>query len=736
MLAILSAVLGALVLFSFVGVAALVWVPRAQRAQLVPAIPVLGAACLVVLLHLTGIVLPVRVGVWVIVAVCVVLIVIAAARGRFRSFVDPRSLLHLLLMLATGAAGAVIALWPSLLARSPLAVQASPNNDAFYYVGVADWFSDHSILQTPSIGQGPSSGLDSPAFGPAAESIRLGLRVGQDILHAGVSEVLLRDPVATFTPLIAVYVLMIPASAWVLGAAFRLSTTARVLLGGALVSTFTVVNQVQNQNAASILGIAIVPLVIGVVALRVLRRDDESDDTRVPLWISAVALSALVGTYTEYAVFAGAALAGLVLIGSFPRLAARVTQALAILALAVAVGPLIWVRAVYGIANTLQMTTSDAGVGLDFPGVLNVFASPYRTFFAVQPATFEGDVSRLALICSAVVAALGLVMAVVSARSRGLAIGILVAIGGAAYIGTKGNDYVTGRAADMVTPLIISGAVIGWAAGVAWLRRGMAAKAHLDRVVVVAGALVAAGLVALSAIGSWKFVVIQGTDDRIVTNDFADAARWVSDVQQDGGADVTVATAGLFGQLWISESLRQLPDISYVSLRGDLGYRSDLSMTSFWDGERDRYVLVGPGAYFDSGADVMEQNSTFALLDLSAPAIVAVPVVDVPGSATWGYGVDAGGAIPTGGRGAASVELLTSRQSLDTGFMVVSVGDAPIGSTVQVLQDGAVVDSQVVTGDSVMLELGSVVVQDGTARVSVEVAGRPDQVVSLRGVDG
>ncbi|TAJ49306.1 MAG: hypothetical protein EPO52_03260 [Herbiconiux sp.] len=718
------------------GVTALVWIPRAQRTQLVPAIPVIGAAGLVVLLHVTGLVLPVRVGIWIIVAACLVLLVVAAVVGRFRSFVSGRSLIHLVLVLATGAIGAVVALWPSLAARSPLAAQPSPNNDAFYYVGSADWFSEHSVLQSPSIGQGPSSGLDSPAFGPAAESIRLGLRVGQDMLHAGVSDVLFRDPVATFTPLIAVYVLLIPGSAWVLGSAFRITAAARVLLGAALVTTFTLVNQVQNQNAASILGIAMVPLVIGVVAMRTRRRSDDIEDTRVPLWVAAIAVSALVGTYTEYAVFAGAVIAGVVLVGPIRSLATRLKRAAAVLAVAVAVGPLIWVRAIYGITITFQMTASNGKGGSDLLSVLGVFASPYVALLSAQPPTVVGELSRVAVIACGVAAGLGLLFALVFTCSRGLAVGIVIAIVGAAYIGTRGNDYVTGRASDMVTPLIICAAVIGWAALVERLQGAGPSGGAVKRVTGAGLVAVAAGVVGLSALGAWNFVVVNGPDDRFVTNDFSDAAGWVKGVQEAGGADITVATASLFDQLWISESLRSLPDVSYISLRGDLGYRSDLAMTSFWEGERDRYVLVGPGGYFDGDADVIERNSTFALLDFDNPAVVATPVVDVPGSATWGYGVDPAGVIRSGGHGPAPVDLLTNRASLEGSSLLVSVDGVPTGSEIAVVQDGLVVDTEVASGGVVALDLSGVAVNGSTARVSIEVVGQPEQIIGLVGIGG
>lgn len=706
--------------------------PAPQRSLLVPALPVIGAASLVVALHLTGLFLPVRVGIWVVVALCVASLVMAAIRRRIRALMSGRSLLQLGLMSAVGAAGALLALLPSINARSPLAVQATASNDAFYYVSVADWLSSNAITRTPVIGVDPSSGLDSPVFGPAAESLRLGLRVGQELVHAGVSDLLMRDPVSTFSPMLAVYLLILPGGAWVLGAAFRMSTAARVFLGLALVTTFTLLNQVQNQNADSILGIAFVPLVLGLAGIALFHRMDDGESPEVPSWLAGISLSALIGTYTEYAAFVFAVLGFIVLVGPLAEFKRRIVRALAICGLALLVGPFIWFRAVQGTILAASLSTQSGAKGSDLERVWEVVSSPYVALSSAQPEGTVGALTLLALSASGVVLVVGVILALVIRRSRGLAIGVLVAAGGATYIGLRGNGYITGRAADMLTPLLIIAAVVGLNGCLQWWAERTSRSAVWGRAVSGVASGVVVAVVVFSFVGSYRYVEFEGGDDRFVSNDFAQAADWVESIEEGDGANVTVATSSMFEQLWITDSLRDLTEISYVSLRGDLGYRADLSMTSYWDREPDRYVLVGPGAFYDGDSAVIDSNSTFTLLDMTKPASVAVPVVQEPGPQSWFYSASPGGPLATSGQGIAAIDILTSRP--DLAAEALEFTGLPDGAEVLLAQDGSVIDREAVSGGGVRLDLANGTIKDGAARVTVQVVGYPSASFAIVGL--
>jgi hypothetical protein len=701
-------VVAALAVLSLFGLALVANLVPRQRSVLLPAVPVIGAAVLVVLLHLTSFVVPVKAGVWIALGLAIVALVVAAARARSWRLVPARTLVATALVLAVGAVGAVITLLPSFIAQSPLAIQPTANNDAFYYVSVAQWVLENPVTSRPEIGVMPVAGSDSPAYGPAVESLRLGLRVGQELVHAGVSTLLGVPPVATFSPMLGLYVLLIPGGAWVLGAAFRLGAVARVVLGAVLVTSFSLVSQSLNQNADSLLGIALLPLVLGLCALALYRRHDQP--RIAPLWLAAAALAALVGTYTEYVPFLFATLAALTLVGPLAALKTRVLRALGILGISVVLGPVIWFRAVQGLLLAATLSTTDGAIAPNPLKVVWYFLGPYRVLVGGSQPAQVGLPTILAIGALFLALAMGCLFALVASHTRGIAVGVLVAALGAAYIAFRGNEYITGRAVDMVTPLLIITAVLGWASAARWTsaisRRPVAMTLTT---LIVAGGMGAAGVGA--AVASTQSARNAG-DDRVVTADFLEAAEWVDEVGRDDGANVTVAVGTLFEQLWLSDALAEDPAVSYVNLRGDLGYRSDLDMVSYWDGQPDRFVLVGPGAYASYSSDaVVYSNTRFVLLDLSRDATVAVPVID---EANWSWVVDPSGAIEAFKD--ARVQIISSRSSL-AGLSLTMGVEEP--ATLRLLSGGAAVEQPGASGGDAALSLDSVPVVDGLAEVVV-----------------
>lgn len=668
------------------------------------------------MLHVTSFFVAVNVGVWIVAGLALAALIVAFARNRSWRFVPARAVVATAVVLAVGVVGAALTLLPSIIANSPLAIQPTGNNDAFYYASVAQWMQIHSLSTAPDIGLSPASGTDSPAYGPAVESLRLGLRVGQELLQAGVSTILGTAPVATFSPMLGLYVLLLPGGAWVLGSAFRLSGPARVLLGAILVTSYSLNNQTLNQNADSILGIALLPLVLGLCALVLFRRPDQQ--RRAPVWLAGLALAALVGTYTEYVPFLFAALGGMALIGPIATLKVRVLRALGILGVSVALGPVIWFRALQGLALAATLSgRADAAVP-SMSGIAWFFAGPYTELLRHFEPTLGARPVKAILLAVFLLAAIGIVCALVSQRTRGLAVGAaLIAPAGAAYIATRGNPYITGRAIDMVTPLLLIVVVLGWSHGARWAARipRTSVAVALKRVIVVGG---------IAAVGAGGAVIavtatVRSSDDRIVSRDLVQAAEWI-DVLDDDGGNTAVAVGTLFEQLWLSDSLAARPDVSYINLRGDLGYRSNLNMVSFWDDSVDHYVLVGPGAYASYEPDaVVTRNSTFTLLDLSKDATIAVPK-PVSGEANWSWVVDSRGSIT--GFGNAQVQLLTSRDDL-AGASLAVVG--PAGSSFELVADGATSSVTPAAARQTRLPLDGVAVADGLATVSVRSSADP-----------
>ncbi|TFD39213.1 hypothetical protein E3T40_01705 [Cryobacterium sp. TMT1-19] len=701
------------------------------RRLLLPAAPLIGAAYLVVALHLTGIFLPAGVGVWIAAAVALVALVIRFILDR-SAFIDWFSALPGCLgVAAVGGLGAMVALTPSLLARSPLAMQATQSNDAFYYVSVSQWVAGNAITTRPSLGTSPLTGVDSPVFGPAYESMNLSLRVGQELAQAGLSALTDIPIISGFSPWLGLWVFLIPGGAWVLGAAFGLPRRGRLALGALLVVSFSVQGQVLQQNADSLLGVSVLPLVIGLVVMAV---RPNPDHPRVPLWLPALVLAALVGTYTEYIPLLGMTLAVLVIVGPVSGLRAAVLRAAGLVGLSIAFGPLIWWRAVQGLLFLGTVAAGGNGVGVGPRQLAKQISLPVEVYFNVTWPSPSGLVVTV-LIVFALLCACALAATLFSSRTRAFGIGgvglsTLVVL----YIGSRGNEYITRRAVDMLMPLLIIGAVLGASVIVAALRarlRGDHASRALTlgvTAIAIAGALAPTYLVV-------RLIVQEQADDRIVSPAVGEAADWVSDRGGDGD-DVTAALTTLYDQLWLSEALVDEPDVSYVNMRGDLGYRGNLNLLSYWDGELDRFILVGPGAYLVAeDAAVAERNELFQMLDLShGPVTVAVPVeldpsTDPTTRGRWAWTIDVDGRI-SGDPGTA-VELLSNASDLSGEYLLVEGVGA--GATLTLRQGASLLHSVKSTGATIRVPLADVSLADGKGRVLLDLVGQTTPLI-LKGI--
>lgn len=709
-----------LAILSFFGLAVVLNLTEAQRAIFLPATPIVGAAVLIVVLHLTGLVFSARVGMLIAVVAALAAIVVGFARQRTMRVVSPSAFVAAAIILAVGSVGAVLALLPSMLAGSALTIQPSASNDAFYYVSVSNWMLANPLTDVPRIGASPLTGSDSPAFGPTVESLNLGLRVGQEMLHAGISSLLGQAPSATLSPLLGLYVLILPGGAWVLGAAFRMPTAGRLMLGGVLVTSFSLINQVANQNADSILGIAFIPLVLGTCGLALFRAAGER--VTAPLWVAAVALSALVGTYSELIPFLFASLGTMALVGPLAALKTRVLRAVAILVIAIVVGPVIWFRALQGLLLVGSISTQQSGTSPSVTSLLLALAGPYQVLLTTGAG--RATLAGVAVLFAAISA--GVVLALLRTTTRGIAIGAFVATAGALYIGLRGNWYITGRAIDMVTPFVLIAAVLGWSN----VARGVNALANRRLALAVTSIVVALGVggMAVGARVASTSIVAGAADDRVVTEEFAEAAEWIREVDDPSGDDVAVAVGTMYDQLWISDALAEMPDVSYVSLRGDLGYRSNLSMVDFWDKEENRYVLVGPGAFaeYETGA-LVASNSRFRLIDMSAGATVAIPVAQ---DGNWLWTVDEKGAIDS--QGNARVQILSSASTLDR--ISLAFAKLPAGRTLEASDGGATPLAVTGSGATATVHLEGVEVMSGV--VAIDVRTVPEGSFALTALSG
>ncbi len=702
-----------------VGLAVLSLIPAHQSRGLLPAAAVVGAAYLVVSLSLVGFVVPVRVGVWIAVpAILIAAIVVGVVRRRV-AIPKPREWWSLGAVTAVGAGAALIAVLPSIHARSALVVQPTANNDAFFYVQVTRWLLDHPIALLPEIGLSPATGTDAPAFGPAFESLNTGLRVGQGLVRAATTGLTGIDPTAGFSPVLGVWVLLVPAGAWLLGRAFRMPTAGRILLGAVLATSYSLTFQVLNQNGDSLLGTSLLLATIGLITMTMNGGPD-----RQPHWLSALVLAALAGTYTEFGPFVGAVLAGVLLVRNWRRNPADLRGVGIVLVLTLVMGPVIWFRAIKSLFFVGGLATGGGSEVMSILDLVISFLGPYASIWrGVDPANL-GFLSTAALIAFIAAVVIGMALACVDRRTRGFAAGVILGALIAVVVLLRSGDYIGGRAVDMITPLILAAAVMGW-----WTVPDLLRRAPKRWPAVLASAVaivVCIGLVAVGARAAIRTINALAPSFRTVSPAYSEAAACATARAGEEGADLTVATATLFDQLWLSDALADDPDVAYPNLRGDLGYRANLSLTSFWDGERDPYILVGPGAFVGlNDAGVMCAAGQFELVEMRGNAVVAVPMID---DQNWFWVADAEGGIPGSGNG--NVLVLTDRPTL-AGVSLLVTGVAA-GTTISVSQAGSILhEAQADESGRVVLPLDNAT----TSGPGAEVTLTADSMFTLGGIE-
>ena len=408
------------------------------------------------------------------------------------------------------------------------------------------------------------------------------------------------------------------AAAAVLGAA----RGAGLAAGAVMAASAVLVQQVYSQNAGSVLGIALAPLVVAVVVAALDR------DRQVPVLLAGLLLSGLVGTYTEYAPFVAPAIAGALLLRR-GGLGPAIARAAMVVGVAVAVAPLAWLRA----AQTL--------IGVR-GGAADAWGSPFivRPTVMINRLTGAGPVSGgfepsvIGFLLAALVV-VGAVLAVVLGPHRGAWIGFIgVGAPFVLWLSLQGLGYTQRRAVELALPLGLFVSVLGWATLVERLRGSApewAARRGADprrlRAVLPAAVVVIAVVPVLVWSGvnvRSSLAALAGTDlvARHVDDDFTEAEEWIGEFGGREGSDVSVLVPAFFDQQWLGVALADEESVEYPTIRADY-FRA----VSFWSGGTDRYWLVGNGVQVDSDPEVVvRDNDRFRLLDLErGEAVVAAP---------------------------------------------------------------------------------------------------------------
>jgi hypothetical protein len=583
--------------------------PVVWRERLASATGVLGAAVLVVALHIPALVTGVRWGLVLVVAAGIALAFIQRRRHRGRGdLLSRRAWGRLVLAAALGVLPLVVTLLPELRVGGPVVDQPTLNNDAFSYVTVSDWLRGHSALDQPDTKAGP------PAYGYVAFHLDIGLRIGEELLQAANATVNRSDPLRTWFPTMAVWLWLLPgsvmAAAEVLGHDRRLGAVAGVVTGASAV----VIGLAYNQNSASLLGIAMAPLVVALLAAVI-------EDAPLPRWLPAVMVAAFLGTYTEYAPL----LAGTLAIA----LATRGRDATAALArlgrvgvVSVALAPLVYVNAVRSLLHETDAASSSAFY-LD-----NTRVQFANRFLGTASLPHLADPNLVGAIV-AVACVAGLAAAVLLDRHRWLWGSLLGAWVALLLFLEHVHVFPYGhqRAVEITNPLVLFIAVLGWGAAIE-----RAGRAEVSTRLAVAGGVVALLYVVANVQRSTEVARSDLVLERHVDPPLHDAAAWAADHGGPAGQDVSVVVDDFFDQLWLAYLLRGEADTSYPTLHPDY-FRTEAFVPP---GDR-RYAVVQRGLPLvaDPGV-VVGGNERFVFLDLGrgAATVTAPGAVPVPSGET------------------------------------------------------------------------------------------------------
>ena len=354
------------------------------------------------------------------------------------------------------------------------------------------------------------------------------------------------------------------------------------------------------------------------------------------------------GTYTEYFLFLGPALAGGALLTIGRGYVVHVRRSITILAFAVLISPMIWYR---GIKSLLVS---------DYAG--DVFPSPYMTenpILALGRAlgtttTMDTTVPVRTTLGLALLVVGGILLGLVLSRYRVVLLGVVAtSVLAVAYATLSGRGYLQNRLVTLTLPLFWLAATVGWALLARHLRRNRSTVGRLVSGILIVSLFMATSYyVVVNGVTAGKSYRPELAKDRNVSGEYDEVLGWVRDLGGPEGRDVTVAVPELFPQLWSLYELRNEKDVSYLCLRPDF-----LQPEQYWNGEVDRYIIVGRGVAV-AGAEtaIVAKTEHFRLIDMSRGSVAVVIPANMP---TWSGSIGADGSIA----GSATSRLVILRGS-------------------------------------------------------------------------
>lgn len=586
-----------------------------QQRLLLPALPIVGAMALVVLVHWPAAVVPTPAALG-ITAVILGLVAVTGWRRGGRIRVTRSHLTTLAATIAIGVVPVVLALLPVADLDRPRLVQPTLNNDAFAYVSVASWLRENPALDLPQ------PVVDPPVYGYVRNHLDIGLRIGEEFLQVGGALINGRDVASTWYLVLGAWLLMLPGAIWSACRLTGLSSLVGATAGFVAGTSAVVLSQVYNQNSAAALGMAMAPL--AVVALA--RRLDGS--SLLPWWFAPLALCALAGTYTEYLPMLAPGLLFFVLARHPRKLLPVIGRGALTFVVAVVASPLIW----WNVVRSLLLTT-----GITAPGVQSSFihAPGSAILDRVVGATWLDGLSESSIglwLCVLLAVSFLGAFTIPDVRRIWLpvTVGAVVVIWYLTFV--HKFPYGQQRAVQITVPLALLALTAGFGGVVAIVgraigtgRRGVAALATVP--LVFAGASFPAVNISSSVRWERQFQVEARTLDAALL----EGVSWIKELDRADGAETMVVNSNFFEQLWLTYELRHEEGLSYPFLYPDYMI---VGRYDRWDGRLRRFALVGRDDYIDVDPGVVvRENARFRLLDFDrGEGIIATPSVN------WGGG--------------------------------------------------------------------------------------------------
>jgi len=645
--------------------------PRHVRPAFTPAAPAVGVAAVIVVAHAVTLVLPLRWGAWLIFAGGVAVVARRCLAGSLEPRAVAKTVVAIGVPIACAAVSVALAMQPVFRVDAGYVEHPTSNHDALWYVSNADWLVGHRGVSAPHLAAAPGPGVDPPSAQPAHDLIVKGFRVGESLVQGVVTSIDRVPLYRTWFPTTAMWLVLLVGGCVTLAAVLALPRWVGYAGGIAAVGAGLLGYQVLNQNGASVLGLALLPVAVaGVLGAR------DDSPVAVPLWVASGLLAAVAGTYSELLVTLGPSLLVAYLWGApLRRGLARFAR---LVALSWAVAPLAWVNAV----RSLILTGSADSV---FPrrtmriGSAWAIVSHYTGAIGLDE-TKARPAAALAIIT---VVCIGLIGAWRVRQLRHFAwvyLGLNALL--VAVMLRRKNDYTLERIVMLGQPvtLLLAGLGIGALAleGRAALAARLSGPARARRrrtrrvSVATAGAAIAA-VVLLGGVQAHAVLASSFTgttlQHRSVRPNLIQAADRVRATGAPSGADVLVSDSDYVDRLWLGELLRDRAEVSWVQLTTDY-----FSRETFVGAHTPRWVLADDAGW-QSRAEG-QQFGNLRLIDTRQRRFMQV----LPVRGTWG---------PAGGAGAQALSgtgtLLvvrsdpTERLQLDLSSAAGTVLDSSIG---------------------------------------------------------